>query len=123
MKRKFLFPLILVAGLVLVNFSVYQVYGQMSQNEPAKQQTVMYTCAMHPEVVQDHPGKCSKCGMKLIEKKDMPKADLNQENDSTMMKHDSTPLKKAHMMHDSTIMLKDHMMHDSTSMKHHQMKK
>ena len=25
-----------------------------------------YTCPMHPEVVQDHPGKCPKCGMDLI---------------------------------------------------------
>ena len=28
-----------------------------------------YTCPMHPEVVQDKPGNCSKCGMKLVEKK------------------------------------------------------
>src|SRR5262245_13633101 len=24
-----------------------------------------YTCPMHPEVVQDHPGACPKCGMAL----------------------------------------------------------
>ena len=29
----------------------------------------MYTCTMHPEVVEDHPGNCPKCGMKLVEKK------------------------------------------------------
>ena len=27
-----------------------------------------YTCAMHPEITSDHPGKCSICGMELIEK-------------------------------------------------------
>ena len=26
---------------------------------------VQYTCPMHPEVVQDKPGNCPKCGMKL----------------------------------------------------------
>ncbi len=26
---------------------------------------VEYTCPMHPEVVQDHPGSCPKCGMAL----------------------------------------------------------
>ncbi len=26
---------------------------------------VAYTCPMHPEVVQDHPGTCPKCGMAL----------------------------------------------------------
>lgn len=25
-----------------------------------------YTCSMHPEVVKNKPGKCPKCGMKLI---------------------------------------------------------
>ncbi len=25
----------------------------------------MYTCPMHPEIVQDHPGSCPKCGMAL----------------------------------------------------------
>lgn len=27
--------------------------------------TVQYTCPMHPEVVQDHPGRCPICGMHL----------------------------------------------------------
>ncbi|MCI0538852.1 MAG: hypothetical protein L0Z50_26905 [Verrucomicrobiales bacterium] len=27
-----------------------------------------YTCPHHPEVVQDKPGTCPKCGMKLVEK-------------------------------------------------------
>ena len=35
---------------------------------PAKE-GVKYTCTMHPEVVQDHPGKCPKCEMTLVEKK------------------------------------------------------
>ncbi|HEY5776032.1 MAG TPA: heavy metal translocating P-type ATPase, partial [Xanthomonadales bacterium] len=26
---------------------------------------VAYTCPMHPEIVQDHPGNCPKCGMAL----------------------------------------------------------
>jgi hypothetical protein len=31
--------------------------------------TVKYTCSMHPEVLQDKPGECPKCGMKLVEKR------------------------------------------------------
>lgn len=29
-----------------------------------------YTCTMHPEVVMNKPGKCPKCGMKLVAMKD-----------------------------------------------------
>jgi hypothetical protein len=28
-----------------------------------------YTCPMNPDVVSDKPGKCTKCGMNLVEKK------------------------------------------------------
>ncbi len=32
-----------------------------------------YTCPMHPEVVKEAPGKCPKCGMKLVDKNDAKK--------------------------------------------------
>ena len=28
-----------------------------------------YTCPMHPEILQDRPGKCPECGM-FLERKD-----------------------------------------------------
>lgn len=31
-----------------------------------------YTCTMHNEVMSDHPGKCPKCGMKLVKQKMTP---------------------------------------------------
>src|SRR5690606_6859138 len=37
-------------------------------NEPAFDQAAagtIYTCPMHPEIRQDHPGSCPKCGMAL----------------------------------------------------------
>jgi FtsP/CotA-like multicopper oxidase with cupredoxin domain len=33
---------------------------------PAGAGPVTYACPMHPEVTSDHPGRCPKCGMKLL---------------------------------------------------------
>ena len=33
-------------------------------SEPSKPKQ-LYTCGMHPHVIQDHPGNCPICGMKL----------------------------------------------------------
>ena len=38
----------------------------MGEPEVPPGATVAYTCPMHPEVVSDEPGKCPKCGMKLL---------------------------------------------------------
>ena len=35
--------------------------------------STIYTCPMHPEVRQDHPGNCPKCGMTL--EPELPKLD------------------------------------------------
>jgi membrane fusion protein, copper/silver efflux system len=44
------------------------------REKPASTQTapapdprgVLYTCPMHPQIIQDHPGNCPLCGMKLV---------------------------------------------------------
>lgn len=33
----------------------------------------MYTCPMHPEIRQNKPGSCPKCGMQLVEEKSVQK--------------------------------------------------
>jgi hypothetical protein len=42
---------------------------KMTEGTPAKATAIQYTCPMHPEVVQDAPGNCPKCGMTLVSKK------------------------------------------------------
>ncbi|GAB2820806.1 efflux RND transporter periplasmic adaptor subunit [Ferruginibacter profundus] len=39
---------------------------------------VYYTCSMHPQVMQDKPGNCPICGMKLIEAKKGESTDPNE---------------------------------------------
>ena len=36
-----------------------------AKHEEKPQGKAIYTCPMHPEVQQDHPGECPKCGMAL----------------------------------------------------------
>jgi nitrous oxide reductase accessory protein NosL len=61
-----------ISGLALAGCSGSSQTDTPKQptNEPAQksEQAVRYTCSMHPEVVQDKPGNCPKCGMKLVEK-------------------------------------------------------
>jgi hypothetical protein len=42
------------------------------QQAESSEAAAVYTCPMHPEVVSSGPGKCPKCGMKLVPKKDSP---------------------------------------------------
>ena len=39
---------------------------QTKQPESGETEPQMYTCPMHPEVQQNQPGNCPKCGMSLI---------------------------------------------------------
>lgn len=35
-------------------------------NTVAVMDTASYTCPMHPNVIQDKPGRCPECGMNLV---------------------------------------------------------
>jgi hypothetical protein len=37
----------------------------------------LYTCGMHPQVIQDHPGNCPICGMKLTPIRRASGTDIN----------------------------------------------
>ena len=41
------------------------------------QKSSAYTCPMHPEVRQDHPGSCPKCGMGL--EPELPSLDAGED--------------------------------------------
>lgn len=109
MKSKLLHSVILVVGFVLVDFSVNQGYSQTPQSKPVEQHNVKYICIMHPEVVKDNPGKCTKCGMPLVEKKEMKQGEMRNMHDRAMLKH--------HQMMNDSIHMSMGMMKDSLQKK------
>lgn len=108
MKTKIFYLLILVSfgmfAVASVNYASAQtttkkMVEKVEKNVQGKavseiQKVVKYTCPMHPDVVLNKAGKCPKCGMALVEKKEMVKKEVKKEmnhmgnmKDSMKMKH------------------------------------
>jgi multidrug efflux pump subunit AcrA (membrane-fusion protein) len=49
-------------GVFMAGCSKEREHGGVTATEESK---TLYTCGMHPQVIQDHPGDCPICGMKL----------------------------------------------------------
>jgi Cu(I)/Ag(I) efflux system membrane fusion protein len=59
----------IIIGLVLliaIGGIVYGGYTLLFKNNGETTQSEVYTCPMHPQIVQDHPGQCPICGMDLV---------------------------------------------------------
>lgn len=70
---------VIIAAVILLTANT-GLFAQDSTHKTAPHQHKMttskkYTCTMHPEVVMDKPGKCPKCGMKLVAQKSAKKMD------------------------------------------------
>lgn len=51
-------------------------HAKPSSQPTSTQAATVYTCKMHPEIISDKPGKCPKCNMKLVPKKDADASEL-----------------------------------------------
>lgn len=52
--------------IVLLLVSMVTACKQKPQQVAMQQNKAYYTCSMHPQVHEEHPGNCPICGMKLI---------------------------------------------------------
>src|SRR5512141_2856217 len=68
-----LLTILFVISLSLNRYDVSHHHGTGSGSTVAAKGTT-YVCPMHPTIVQDHPGDCPICGMKLVPMKDVKTA-------------------------------------------------
>ena len=66
MKAKIILAIIAIAAVGVGAFFIGRSTGHNhAASETSKEGKTLYTCGMHPQVIQDHPGNCPICGMKL----------------------------------------------------------
>src|SRR5689334_21176257 len=57
--------LAVLAAAIVGGFLPQTRGGDSSAGVSVNPDKTLYTCGMHPQVIQDHPGNCPICGMKL----------------------------------------------------------
>lgn len=56
---------VLLIGTNLITFYVFNPSNPVSEEHEHKDDGQLWTCGMHPNVIQDEPGNCPICGMNL----------------------------------------------------------
>ncbi|MDQ6763276.1 MAG: hypothetical protein M3015_11695 [Bacteroidota bacterium] len=69
--KKIFFITVVFLSFALVFTACSGNNNKTKTEQLAKNET--YTCTMHNEVMDDHPGECPECGMKLVKQKMTPK--------------------------------------------------
>ena len=69
MKRNWKSISLLLLVLLFAACTQQSKPGASTQKE---QEQVIYTCPMHPQIREDHPGNCPICGMALVKKSGQP---------------------------------------------------
>jgi hypothetical protein len=67
MKTKYLILLILTITVFIVAGVPAMGQNKSATTDTTKQDTIIYTCNMHPEIQANQPGTCPKCGMALVQ--------------------------------------------------------
>lgn len=75
---KILISVLIIILLIAGGYWVYTTFIQKNNTESTTKE--IYTCPMHPQIVQDRPGQCPICGMDLV-KKSMLKEEEHTEHD------------------------------------------
>ncbi len=68
---KILISILIMTIIIAAGFWVYNSFIKKNYMESSVKE--IYTCPMHPQIVQDRPGQCPICGMDLVKKSDYDK--------------------------------------------------
>ena len=59
---------LVAVGIAIIGIAVYFFVTKPGKHPENLHQKEVYTCPMHPEIIQDKPGSCPICGMTLMKK-------------------------------------------------------
>ena len=59
---------LVAVGIAIIGIAVYFFVTKPGKHPENLHQKEVYTCPMHPEIIQDKPGSCPICGMTLVKK-------------------------------------------------------
>jgi Cu(I)/Ag(I) efflux system membrane fusion protein len=72
-RRRLAFALVALASVALGSGATFVLarrggddHGHAGESAAVAEAKVQYQCPMHPTIIQDHPGDCPICGMKLV---------------------------------------------------------
>ncbi|GHT77743.1 cation transporter [Bacteroidia bacterium] len=88
-----LFGLIFIAGIVIgkLIFNGHSTHDHATE-QLSENKTQIWTCSMHPQIRQDHPGKCPICGMDLIPLKTVGNATVSEDPNAVMLSEEAVAL-------------------------------
>lgn len=83
MKAKFI-SLVIMTTMLSFNQNIFAQQTREKQDTIIIQDSTktMFTCPMHPEVISDKPGTCSKCSMELVK---LEKQKINSNSEQHQM--------------------------------------
>jgi len=68
MMNKYLKYSLVILLISIVGFAIYYFAIKSDNHSESAHQKEVYTCSMHPQIIQDEPGNCPICGMVLVKK-------------------------------------------------------
>ncbi|MDR0799757.1 MAG: efflux RND transporter periplasmic adaptor subunit [Dysgonamonadaceae bacterium] len=89
-----LYGLILAAGIFIgwLFFGNHSKNDQTTEHVHSESEITIWTCSMHPQIRQDHPGKCPICAMDLIPVKTAGTATAIIDPDAVMISEEAVAL-------------------------------